>query len=361
MFARFVLNCALVLSIPASSVARLHLWYNSHLACSGNDHSDLLLSLVAVTSNTDAPQISRLQIALNVMGHYAQSHSLTRRLEVVLVEYNYNPDKPEVATLLNFSEDIPLIRILRVSPDQHKYLVQRAGVSFKVNFLEYTAKNIGIRRACGRFLLVTNPDIVLPESFFTYLSKFSLANDSYYRIPRCNSNVDPNSVLTKPPAEIVGILQDSLAGDCMWWMPQPLPWSTYIRKAFAAEKPPAGEQWKECILAPGDFTLLSREAFHRYRGYPEVALPTMLDDVIVWQAVADGKKLVIMPEPTVTYHINHDKGYNSADERWAKSDAMRRAYGLDEAGRRMMQARVLETFNDETWGLAHVPVSERAY
>jgi hypothetical protein len=338
--------------------ARLHLWYNSHLACSKNKHSSLLLSIVAVSSNTDASQVERLQVSLNTLDEHARAHSLTSQIEVVLVEYNYDPGQPSLASMLTLRETMPLIRILRVSPEQHEYLVSKTGVAFKVKFLEYTGKNIGIRRACGEFLLVTNPDIILSESFFTYLSKFGLANDTYYRIPRCNSNVDASALKMKTASEIQRALQDTLDGNCWWSLPQPIPWSTYVRSEFTTTTPLVGELWKECIFAPGDFTLLSREAYHRYRGYPEVALPTMLDDVIVWQAVADGMKLVVLPKPTVTYHINHAKGYNSADERWAKSEAMKRAYQLNEAGRRMMDTHTVEVFNDESWGLAHVPVTE---
>ena len=351
----------LLLSTISPAQARLRLWYNSHLACSGNQQSSLLLSIVAVSTNTDASQVGRLQVSLNMLDEYAKAHGLTSSIEVVLVEYNYDPDKPDLASLLTLRDSMPLIRILRVSPEQHQYLVSRTGVPFRVNFLEYTGKNIGIRRACGKFLLVTNPDIILAESFYMYLSKFGLANDTYYRIPRCNSNSDANALKSKPASEVVRVLQDTLAGDCWWSLPQSLPWATYIRSAFDATAPSPGEQWKECIFAPGDFTMLSREAYHRYRGYPEVALPTMLDDVIVWQAVADGMKLVVMPQPTVTYHINHEKGYNTADDRWAKSEVMKHAYGLEEAGRRMMQNRKVEVFNDESWGLAHEAVIEKPF
>ena len=351
------LRLGLLLAAVNYAGGRLHLWYNSHLACSGNVQSSLLLSVVAVTSNTDESQVGRLQVSLNTIDEFSSAHGLSSKIEVILVEYNYDPSRPDLASMLHLRDAMPLVRILRVTPEQHKYLVAKTGVTFRVSYLEYIAKNIGIRRACGEFVLVTNPDIVLAESFFTYLSNFGLRNDSYYRVPRCNSNVDTSALKQMPAPAVMRTLQDAM-NDCWWSLPQHEPWKQYVQSVFDGKAPPAGEPWKECIFAPGDFTLLSRKAFHNYRGYPEVALPTMLDDVIVWQAVADGLKLVVMSKPTVTWHINHDKGYNSVDDRWAKSEVMKHAFRLDEAGKRMMQNRRLELFNDHSWGLAHVPVLE---
>lgn len=42
------------------------------------------------------------------------------------------------------------------------------------------------------------------------------------------------------------------------------------------------------IAAPGDFTLMHRNAWQHIRGHPEVPLVGMLDDFVVWQAVAMG-------------------------------------------------------------------------
>ena len=354
---RLVISLSLLLMTFDVASGRLHMWYNSHLSCANHSKSSLLLSIVAVTSNTDDQQIERLQVSLNALGHYVHKYSLLQQVEVVLVEYNYDPKRPPLSQLLKLGETFPLLRIFRVGEDLHRLLVSKMGVTFKVSFLEYPGKNIGIRRSCGKYVLVTNPDIVLSETFWLYISKFGLAPDAYYRIPRCNADTRSADLLKTDASKIQFALQSAVT-DCWCTLPVDESWHSYVRSEFKATSAPAGEQWKECIFAPGDFTMLPRSSIFRFRGYPEVALPTMLDDVVVWQAVSDGLRLVVMPKPTVTYHINHAKGYNSADDRWRMSEVMRRAYGLDEAGRRMMQNRAVEFFNDDTWGLNHVTLEE---
>ncbi len=42
------------------------------------------------------------------------------------------------------------------------------------------------------------------------------------------------------------------------------------------------------IAAPGDFTLMHRDAWQHMRGHREVPLVGMVDDFVVWQAVAMG-------------------------------------------------------------------------
>lgn len=44
--------------------------------------------------------------------------------------------------------------------------------------------------------------------------------------------------------------------------------------------------------APGDFTLMHRRAWSHMRGHPEVPLIGMVDDYVVWLAVAMGLKAV---------------------------------------------------------------------
>jgi len=161
-----------------------------------------------------------------------------------------------------------------------------------------------------------------------------------------------------PPEQIMAKLPDALDGDCWHGLPKPGDWREYVKSPMDLNNLPAGEKYRECIFAPGDFTLLSREFYFHIRGYPELALPTQLDDVPVWQAVAAGKALIVLPRPAVTWHINHGKGYNNADDRWSQAETMKQAYRLEEAGRRMMASRHLEILNDYSWGLPHHTLQE---
>ena len=47
-----------------------------------------------------------------------------------------------------------------------------------------TAKNVGMRRAKGEFVLVTNGDVLLGEALIGIISNRKLDKDSFYRIDR---------------------------------------------------------------------------------------------------------------------------------------------------------------------------------
>jgi hypothetical protein len=51
----------------------------------------------------------------------------------------------------------------------------------KLSFFEYIAKNIGIRRSRGRFVLSTNPDNILPSTFFELVASQDFSEGILYR------------------------------------------------------------------------------------------------------------------------------------------------------------------------------------
>jgi hypothetical protein len=339
----------------------MSLHYNSKLSCAKNSETKLAVSVVVTTTNT-APkdQIERLKIQLNNIQHFISKYNLLEAIEVVIVEYTFDAAQPPlmemVKPMLNASM-MPLVRVLRVPSRMHDMLVSRLGVSFKVIFLEFVAKNIGIRRSCGAFILCTNADIVFHESFFSFLSNNRLNSSYYYRMPRCNCQINQAELYNITPEDVVSRLKNSIQS-CWWCMPPPEAWKTYASANWSQSAKADVMTSKECIMAPGDFTMLSKDDYLRYKGYPELALPSVLDDVPIWQAMADGKLLAVIPKPSMTFHINHQKPYAQSDGRYPNSDLMSKTYRLQEIGQKMMQDKKLITFNDDNWGLEGILLHE---
>ncbi len=80
--------------------------------------------------------------------------------EVILVEWNPVPGKPYLAELL--SREFPALAASTlkryvVAPEYHVAFTQNP----QLGYLEYVAKNVGIRRASAPFVLVTNTDVLL--------------------------------------------------------------------------------------------------------------------------------------------------------------------------------------------------------
>ena len=341
--------------------SRMSLHYNSKLSCAKNPETKLAVSFVVTTTNT-APmdQIERMKIQLNNIQHFSLKYNLIEAIEIVIVEYTFDAAQTSLIDMVRPAMNasmMPLVRVVRVPTRMHETLVSRIGVSFKVNFLEYAAKNVGIRRSCGAFILCTNPDIIFHESFFSFLSSNRLNSSYYYRMPRCNCQINQAELHNLSSEDVLSRLKDSVQ-NCWWCMPPPEAWKTYASSNWSRSAKADVLSSKECIMAPGDFTMLSKDDYLRYKGYPELAIASVLDDVPIWQAVADGKLLAVVPKPSMTFHINHQKPYAQSDGRSQNYDAMSKTYKLQEIGRKMMQDKRLVTFNDDKWGLESMLLHE---
>ena len=348
---------------PVTAHSRMALHYNSALACAGNNSTKLVLSVVVTTTNT-APhdQIERLTLQIENIHYFTALYNLAFYIEYIIVEYNYDAKAPALYEILqkNFKDSTPLVRIIRVSAEQHQLIIQKMGLDFDVNFLEFYAKNIGIRRACGQFVLPTNSDISFNDGFWNFISRKSLRSDAYYRLPRCNVNGALSVLHDLTVPERLSYLKDHTL-DCWWCEKISGDWKSYMEARADPSETLRAEQWRECIQAPGDFLLMSKDNFEKFRGYPDVALPYQLDDVPVWQAVGAGLFLIVVPKPAVALHVNHLKSYIAKDGRWHHAHEMVNTYKLDEAGKRMMREHKLEVFNAEDWGLSGTLLEENIH
>ena len=103
--------------------------------------------------------------------------------EIVFVEWNPVPGEPLLADLLVAELPEPALAAT-VS-----YVVdQRYHDAFTLNphikFLDYVAKNVGIRRASGSFILATNLDDILGRHVIEVIANKQLEQRTVYRAAR---------------------------------------------------------------------------------------------------------------------------------------------------------------------------------
>ena len=88
-------------------------------------------------------------------------------IEIVLVEWNPIPNQPKLSDIIKKWNDRlnykhPII-VLEVSKDDHlNFCDYYQQANTKYSFQEYPAKNVGIRRSKGKYILQTNPDNFYP-------------------------------------------------------------------------------------------------------------------------------------------------------------------------------------------------------
>src|SRR5437667_9570463 len=145
-------------------------------------HTDPYLSVVVTSRNDDHGQslLRRMQTFVNALIGQCKRHDL--RAELVIVEWNPPLDRPRFVEALRWPKktDPCQVRIIEVPPELH----QRFQHAENLPLFQMIAKNVGIRRARGRFILATNIDILLSDELMSALAHGQLRRGRMYRLDR---------------------------------------------------------------------------------------------------------------------------------------------------------------------------------
>ena len=244
--------------------------------------------------------------------------------EVVFVEWAPPPDRPLIRERIFI--DVPdldpgICSWYVVDPQYQDAL----SLNPRLEFLEFPAKNVGIRRARGRFVLTTNCDVYLGRHVLDVLARGALEQRVLYRAPRHDVNLPTDS-----PRLDLADLDDPklLAGP-----------------AHVLKPPYFGS-------ATGDFVLLDAESFHAIGGFNEVYRVARIgiDRNVIVKALSSGLRVVDIGGPV--YHENHAGSYRLNPHAFAGRET--------EApwGDRRWHSGGVSYVNPPTWGLSEAPLRE---
>ena len=102
--------------------------------------------------------------------------------ELIVVEWNPPQDRPRLKDALRWPEDLGpcAVRFIEVPPELH----QRYGHGKALPLYQMIAKNVGIRRARGQFVLATNIDILFSDELAAAFAGQRFEPGRMYRIDR---------------------------------------------------------------------------------------------------------------------------------------------------------------------------------
>jgi hypothetical protein len=101
--------------------------------------------------------------------------------ELLLVEWNQIPNTKTLNDRLNLiSNEFLNSKIIIVNKDHHSKLPN----SDRLQFFQMIAKNVGIRRASGKFILATNIDVIINQKLYEFISQKKLKEKTIYRCDR---------------------------------------------------------------------------------------------------------------------------------------------------------------------------------
>jgi hypothetical protein len=343
-------------------------------------------------------------------------------VELVLVEWNPPEDRAPLVEALRWpsSSSMLSVRVLTVPASEHKRILPEGGIPM----MQMIAKNVGIRRALGENVLATNIDILLAPELFD-LATTRIGDGTVWR-------ADRNDV-EFPFSDDVVTIEDALAfckshpiryerrdgiyypgygrtlpiyqsfGDFLMWRISRLPASLrgLVRRPTGANesatpRPPG--HWPghsgtprsllrystdraralvDLVTLPklntnacGDFTLLSRQDWCRFRGYPELVVHSMhLDTIFLHQMHANGLQFADVEPPAVAYHMEHAVGSGWTPEGHMKHYAAVEQHGMPHITptklrtmKRSLKAarnREIVLYNGPDWGLEAAEVTDQ--
>lgn len=334
------------------------------------------LSIVATSRNDNhgGDMTKRMRVFVNGLIHQCNKYNI--EAELIMVEWNPPADKPLLKEELPQPKegDKLTLRYIIVPSEIHN----RYHHANTIPLYQMIAKNVGIRRAEGEFVLCTNIDLLFSDELFEWLVKNPLEHGKYYRAPRADVPSDIDEYWTveqqlewskKNVIAKWGINGKflNLVGSPSWiWKVRFLPDILNIALApfmKAFRNPLDYAVSKIDYYACGDFTLMSKEDWLKIEGYVELDLYSIhIDSMALNACVALGIEQVILPYQCCSYHIYHEEGWASMNPMHVLRFLAKRP-GMDwgamhNAGRHIIEHKVNYDINTPDWGFANEKLEE---
>lgn len=348
------------------------------------------LSVVAASRNDDhgGDPLIRTQIFIDNFARQCDKYRLSA--ELIIIDWNPVVGRPGLAAVLSMpgSASYCIGKVITVPGALHC----RVKYADKLPFFQMIAKNVGIRRARGKFILATNIDIIFSDELMQFIAGQNLDPNKLYRVDRYDIRNGLSKDLTVD--ETLEYAWANLIRSNLRYQPSALVQHLYgdnpFRKSCIPDLDFRGTIDDVAVIqehgvwqirparstdmshlhtnACGDFTLLSRDAWFAIRGYPEFeAFSFNIDSMGLVAAHYAGYQEVSLLPPCVCFHIEHEMGSGWTPEGEKKLFNRLREGGilnpewpvLTPLVREMQeQGKALE-FNNRAWGLADFDLPEQ--
>ncbi|HEX4839284.1 MAG TPA: hypothetical protein VFU89_02440 [Rhabdochlamydiaceae bacterium] len=352
------------------------------------------LSVVATARNDNhgGRFLYRMQHFIDGFIEQCKKHQL--KAELIIVEWNPPEETELLSQALKFPSDIGpcAIRFIRVPKEVHMKLSH----SDKLPLFQMIGKNVGIRRATGKYVLATNIDILFSDKLMRYLRDKLKSNtllgvdrlDVPSELPEAVSFEEILNFCDKNYFRINGKYGTKVKIDGKWkqnrfkkihkalhakllkllfWIPRASILSVYNDIQTFLRKIKIRFLFKAHANACGDFTLMSFEDWSKVRGYPEWEIHSWhLDSILLFQARQWAIKEIDLPRTMPIYHIEHGPGSGYTPEACHTLFQRLRDNGIPYIKDADLQSIILQTgknkplaiYNSEKWGMSDLPLEE---
>lgn len=338
------------------------------------------LSIVATSRNDNHGGDLNLRTAAFLESIYYQANRTQIKVEVILVEWNPPKDKPLLKEVLSqpIDNNYVTLRYIIVPEEIHRKYKN----SSQIPLYQMIAKNVGIRRAKGEFVLCTNIDIIFSNEIFDELAKKELKKGTFYRSNRCDV---PSEVLKKSNQndridycklnifKRIGKTQGHEAIFLFPFFKSQI--YKFSRLSFLLNKILLF-LWKKSnknefpffvidFDACGDFTLMSKQDWLDIEGYNELDMYSIhIDSMALWAACALNKKQIIFSQEKCIYHIHHENGWESENVlntiRFLENKPCLDYSIVHKGGLQIVKNKTTWKINNKNWGYNNIDFQEYA-
>ncbi len=286
-----------------------------------------LLSIVLVGRNDNYGGDFKVRLQNCIKQLHQNLTSAEIKSEIIFVCYNPLPDEVEIDKFIDWPTQNEYVstKVVVVANHIHKDFIAQNSQVIDYPVLEYFAKNIGIRRATGEFVLCMNPDILIDEKNYSMLK--NLNPSFFYRADRVDfdSNTQEYSIeIAQKNVTNIRVkaytrkFSPPIHLNKFWF------WEAkfralvniivhrivYVLNPIWSKKHHPKFEFSYHCNASGDFMLMSRKSWFDIGGYKENASVIIhTDSLMVAQAVKQGLKQKVLKFPI--YHKDHSRNFES--------------------------------------------------
>lgn len=318
---------------------------------------------------------NRLQNFIDWNTKQLEEHEI--KTEIILVCWNPVAENAALKDTINFPTGLKHVtyRMVIVPTEIHEGLADPSKRHI-VPMFEFIAKNAGISRANGEYILCTNADVLIHPEIFRFIAAGKLQKSCFYRTNRVDFSGAPEKPSTDrlfQHAAVVSLqtfaykfhnnaihkrwqyqyfrLTNSIR---VWFEMFRFRWRFLFEKLQVSITYDNAAMYCHCHNS-GDFMLMHREHWFALKGYPEgTFVSTHTDSVFTFMAYMLIKEVVL---PFPVFHQEHERRYEWKDiEKQEMFTDMFRFFQTE--AKEMLRLNKPKVYNSANWGLQNYTLPE---
>ena len=299
--------------------------------------NNIYLSIVAASRNDNHGNNldERTNLFIKSLAENCKKYKI--QSELLLVEWNQIPNTKTLADRLDLATNEYFhCKIVTVSQKHHLSLPN----SDRLKFFQMIAKNVGIRRASGKFVLATNIDVIINQNLYQFISKKKLKEKTIYRCDRhCIQYDYSGNIEDSHLDQFTNFIDKKYYSIDVKTNEKYYVYSSFLRQlnnffTFFSTKKNEKKLFQKITIknfisiskkiifylrnlkffqeklftnACGDFTLLDKVSWIDIKGYFELPIYSWhLDSLFLWEAKFKKFKFYDFNNKYYIYHMNHD-------------------------------------------------------